>query len=247
MGFKSRKTINKPVATKTAKAPKVKAETGKNKTTLIVIPRPKVSIIKVEVKGLSPLLMKAWSPEAIGKIEAKQGKKAPKNTQLPPRDIQKEWNSGRYINDKGYDCAKGVHFAKAIAAAALLVDGIPKAYVDKTVYITEEFIPLTFDDAADKRKKKPPRRARKPSTPHLNRTMGKIGSFPNKVAYPIYRPEYRNWSCSFHVEYDETVLSAEQVIALLDRGGFYNGIGEWRPERSGSFGRFQVVKAGHGR
>jgi hypothetical protein len=42
------------------------------------------------------------------------------------------------------------------------------------------------------------------------------------------------------IKFNTSAISAEQVANLLNVAGFGVGIGEWRPERNGSYGRFHV-------
>jgi hypothetical protein len=35
-------------------------------------------------------------------------------------------------------------------------------------------------------------------------------------------------------------ITPEQIMNLLNYGGFANGVGEWRPSRDGSFGTYHV-------
>jgi hypothetical protein len=46
---------------------------------------------------------------------------------------------------------------------------------------------------------------------------------------------------SFTIQFNANVISAEQIVNLLTLAGFGVGVGEWRPERNGSFGRFHVA------
>ena len=39
----------------------------------------------------------------------------------------------------------------------------------------------------------------------------------------------------------ENYRTLEQIVNLINLGGFTCGIGEWRPEKDGSFGTYQVV------
>lgn len=55
-----------------------------------------------------------------------------------------------------------------------------------------------------------------------------------------YRPEYTDWSVDLTIEYNSNVLQAEQVLNLIRLAGFSVGICEWRPEKNGDFGRFDI-------
>lgn len=55
-----------------------------------------------------------------------------------------------------------------------------------------------------------------------------------------YRGEFKEWEATFTVKYNAGVFSAEQIINLLNLGGFACGIGEWRPEKGGSYGMYHV-------
>lgn len=57
-----------------------------------------------------------------------------------------------------------------------------------------------------------------------------------------YRPEYKTWRAKLTIRYNSAKISAEQLAQLIDAAGFGVGIGEWRPERSGNFGMFQLMK-----
>ena len=55
-----------------------------------------------------------------------------------------------------------------------------------------------------------------------------------------YRGEFPKWSIDLPITYNARIVSAEQLVAMLDAGGFGTGIGEWRTEKDGQFGRFHV-------
>jgi hypothetical protein len=43
------------------------------------------------------------------------------------------------------------------------------------------------------------------------------------------------------IEYNESgSMTLEQIINCINAGGYSTGIGEWRPEKDGIFGRFHV-------
>ena len=55
-----------------------------------------------------------------------------------------------------------------------------------------------------------------------------------------YRGEFKEWQTTFVVKYNSSVTSPEIIVNLFSLAGFAVGIGEWRPEKSGSFGMFHV-------
>lgn len=57
-----------------------------------------------------------------------------------------------------------------------------------------------------------------------------------------HRPRSDEWRIEFGLEIDETVLPAETIHQLLVEGGTRIGIGDYRPEKGGPFGRFQVTR-----
>lgn len=56
-----------------------------------------------------------------------------------------------------------------------------------------------------------------------------------------HRPRYDNWSATFSIRVNETILPPEFVQTLLTEGGQQIGIGDYRPEKGGPFGTFQIV------
>jgi len=56
-----------------------------------------------------------------------------------------------------------------------------------------------------------------------------------------HRPRHNNWSVRFAIEIDETILEESFVHQLMVEGGSQLGIGDFRVEKGGSFGRFRVT------
>ena len=51
------------------------------------------------------------------------------------------------------------------------------------------------------------------------------------------------WSCEFEVDTDPELVDAGQLERWLDIGGRRIGLGDWRPEKSGQYRRFEVESA----
>ena len=63
----------------------------------------------------------------------------------------------------------------------------------------------------------------------------------NRTADLRYRGEFDEWYMDLKIQYNKNgPVTLEQIINLINLGGFCCGIGEWRPERDGNYGMFQV-------
>jgi len=56
-----------------------------------------------------------------------------------------------------------------------------------------------------------------------------------------HRPRLDQWAAEFTLEVDEEMLDGSFVQQLLQEGGRKLGLGDFRPEKGGPFGRFQVT------
>ena len=48
------------------------------------------------------------------------------------------------------------------------------------------------------------------------------------------------WSCTFTVDADDELVDQDHLARWLDIGGRRIGLGDWRPEKSGEYGRFSI-------
>ena len=194
----------------------------------IEIPPIRMATVLLEIEGISPLIINALSHGVAEALEEGQfGKaKGPKEK----RDRQREFNEARYLDEDGKDCIRGDSLKHALAGAALLVDGVTRTLAEKIVYVQEDMIPIKF----------------KGKLPKMRRDFVRVGGKAGRGSGTLmtrYRPQYHPWSCTFHVDYDMDLLSAEQIINLANRAGYQGGLGEMRPSKSGgNFGRFRVVR-----
>ena len=54
------------------------------------------------------------------------------------------------------------------------------------------------------------------------------------------RARFDEWAATIRVDVDPELVDREQLLTWLDIGGRRIGVGNWRPEKSGQFGRFEV-------
>lgn len=56
------------------------------------------------------------------------------------------------------------------------------------------------------------------------------------------RPMWANWFMNVALEVDRAVLDRGTVAQLLALAGRFPGVGDYRPEKGGAFGRFKVIE-----
>jgi len=56
-----------------------------------------------------------------------------------------------------------------------------------------------------------------------------------------YRPKIEEWRARIPMEIDTDIIPVDQVHQLLEDAGRRQGVGDFRPEKRGPFGRFQIT------
>lgn len=80
----------------------------------------------------------------------------------------------------------------------------------------------------------------KGSAPEMREDMVRVGG-QSKSADLRYRGEFKNWYCDMTLEYNASgEMTLEQILNVINAGGYVCGAGEWRPEKDGDFGRFHI-------
>lgn len=185
-----------------------------------------IGILDVTIKGTSPLIVHAWSQKALREMltsqqmTKEQKKKAKENRAA--KDPDAEFEGAKYVVD-GKDCFRTIAVKKAMVDAGYAL-GISRAVVRQAVFIEGDHFPIQFK-RCEKRE-----------------DTVKVGPFTNRQADLRYRPEYSDWSADLRLRYREDMVDEAQLLALLQSAGFSIGIGEWRPQKDGQFGTFEVVK-----
>ena len=202
---------------------------------VITIPALDIRTATVKIVGDSPLIMHEWSEKAKKEILDKQMKKA-KSKGHDAKDPFADFVSSMYWLDgepenktpEGFAAAleDGARFGfpstavKAAAVAAAYRAGITKNMVSMNgaFHIPGEFVEIHGE-------------------PVMREDMVKIAMGTADIRY---RGEFPEWWSSFTVRYNAAVLSLEQLINMINMGGFACGLGEWRAEKGGTFGAFHV-------
>jgi hypothetical protein len=174
------------------------------------------------------LIVHRWSEKAMKEMLANQQmNKAEKNLakqNRAPKNPEEEFQGARYHWDKkDWFPANGIKKAMVSAGYAL---GIPRAIIQRSVFVIGD----SRRDYVEIKYKKLVKRE----------DAVQVGPFGKRTADLRYRPEYQNWSAFLRIKYRTDTITAEQVVMLLKNAGFSIGIGEWRPEKGGQAGTFEV-------
>lgn len=111
-----------------------------------------------------------------------------------------------------------VAFKAAAVDSCSHIDGVTKVEARGAFHIDSEFVVIR-------------------GIPEMREDMVRVGMGTADIRY---RGEFKKWSTTFRLRYNANVLSDEQIINLFNTAGFAIGVGEWRPQKDGSFGMFHV-------
>lgn len=80
----------------------------------------------------------------------------------------------------------------------------------------------------------------KGDSPLCREDMVRIG---NGSADIRYRAIFANWYCDMILEYNESgAMKLNDILSCIEAGGYVTGVGEWRPEKDGTFGRYHIER-----
>ena len=188
----------------------------------IVIEKPTLETVQVCMIGDSPLICHAWSQKAKQEMLAKQMKQA--NKAKEAKNPEQDFLDSLYPMPDGSPTEYGfpaVAFKSAAVAACRVIDGLKMTEVRAMFHIDMELVPIFGE-------------------PTPREDMVRLGG---KTADIRYRGQFDPWYTVFPIKYNADAVSLEQVLNLIEIGGFSNGVGEWRPERNGQFGRFHIANS----
>lgn len=182
----------------------------------INLPELKIDQMEIDLVGDSPLICHAWSEKAKRMMLDKQMKKAKPAKEA--KDPDADFKSSLYIMDTGRYGFPAVAFKAAAVDACSSVDGITKVQARGAFHIVGDLIEITGE-------------------PNPREDMVRVGMGTADIRY---RAEFREWRVRVRIRFNAGVLSAEQIVNLFNTAGFAVGVGDWRPQKDGSFGMFHV-------
>lgn len=180
--------------------------------------------VTMRINGLSPLIQHQWGEKALGMMRDKHAGKKTKTRDV--RDPEQEGREAAYTTDDGKYGVPAMAVKSAVIAAAHKDIGVEKTLVRKALFLvckdSRKVIEMDCDD------------------PVITEDPVRVGQGSADLRY---RPYFHRWSVVMTWEIDAELLRVEDLLNLIDRAGFGVGIGEWRPEKGGEYGRFEVDRS----
>lgn len=209
--------------------------TTKKETEIIAIPAIDIRNATITLKGDSPLIVHKWSEKAKKMMLDKQMKVATSKGHDAKDPFADFVDTIYFLSGKPESAtpeafeealSNGARFGfpsvgvKASAVSAGFRAGVTKNLVSMNgaFHIDEEYVEIK-------------------GVPQIREDMVRVGMGTADIRY---RAEFPEWSTTFVVKYNAGVISLAQLCNLFNLGGFAVGIGEWRPEKGGTYGRYHV-------
>lgn len=183
---------------------------------VIELPKLEIRIMDIKIVGDSPLICHAWSHKAKQEMLDKQMKKA--KQAKTAKDPQRDYEESLYPHPEGGYGFPAVAFKAAAVDACSHVANITKVEARGSFHILGEMVKID-------------------GKPEPREDMVRVGMGTADIRY---RGEFKKWSANLRVRYNSSVITPEQIMNLFNTAGFAIGVGEWRPQRDGSYGMFHV-------
>lgn len=179
----------------------------------------------VPIVGTSPLIVHRFSEKAKKQmLDNMQGRKSPKTAKNPDAEYEAAF----------YRLADGDYGFPALAFKAATVGGA-RFYSGVTMTALKQFMFMHGEAGDDGRAL-----IRIEGTPKMREDVVTVGRNGSDLRY---RPQFSTWHAMLTVRYVTSALTRGSVLSLIDAGGMGVGVGEWRPEKDGDFGTYQVDPA----
>lgn len=222
------------------------------KTTNIEIRPLELETVEVTIVGTTPLIVHAWDEKAKREmLEKQQGKKtsAKHAIKIPVNDFMASlyWLTEKPEPGESDEDAEEI-WENAVANGAKFgfpVTGIKQsiisgAYRGGLDVKQTELRGTFFLSGATEASTNDIAEIISPEPPIMREDMVRVGGM-SKSADIRYRAEFPVWEIPMRLKYFKNgKYTLEQILSMFSYGGFCCGIGEWRPERDGQLGMYQL-------
>jgi hypothetical protein len=206
------------------KLPKFEVPTIETPTKLLALD---MKTILVNLEGITPFICHNWDEKNIKKMQEKHAGTASKGREK--RNPIAEYEAAYYRLPDGRPGMKLIAFKNA---AVTSVTSLGKEFTK--VGARQAFFILRDKDGGELT----PIYYPEDTPPYMRTDTVPVGMGGTDLRY---RPEFLRWGVTLAIEFNSRAISQDQLVNLINLGGFSVGVGEWRPEKNGDHGRFKVV------
>lgn len=170
----------------------------------------------LRIVGDSELITHAWSEKAKKEMRDKQMGRA--SNQKAPKVPEEDYDGAFYRMPDGSPAIRTIAFKAAAVDAASQIKAMTKVYLRGAFHTMGELVRIN-------------------GTPYMREDMVRVGM---GTADLRYRPGFPEWSVDIRIRFNPRAITLEQLVHLFNQAGFSCGVGEWRPQKDGSYGMFHV-------
>ncbi|HEY6110581.1 MAG TPA: hypothetical protein VIV56_16885 [Gemmatimonadales bacterium] len=213
------KVAKKMTARELATAPE--SATKPAPTPVVKFTVPDIRTVTMDIEGLSPLMVHAWSKKARDQLRNAGALGEPKTRRRPPRDPQGDFKGSLYHHPDGGYGFPAAAFKQAMVGACRHLDGLTMTQARTLFVVMGDLVKL---------------QAPKPT---MDERMVRVS---NGMPDIRYRGVFWPWRTQIKIRYNAGAVSLEQLANLAVLAGEFIGVGELRPEKgAGSHGRFKIA------
>jgi hypothetical protein len=194
------------------------------KKSTVEIKQFEIREVTIPITGMSPLIVNKFSNKAIQMILNKQTNVA-KNKKHDVKDPQADFENAKHYSTQGWEGFPAAGFKAAMIRGAKMIGMVMKD--------TQTSFFIKADDEETQL-------TRIYGESRMRQDMVRVGMGAADIRF---RPEYVQWSANLTIEFNEGVLSLDQVYQLVKAAGYGCGVGEMRPEKGKfNYGRFVLAQ-----
>ena len=186
----------------------------------ISIPAIRRQRMRLTLIGDSGLISHKWSDKAKKEMLDKQMKAA--KTAKAAKDPERDYRESLYEHPEGGYGFPCVAFKAAAVGACRFTDGMKMTEARGAFHVDGELAKIE-------------------GQPTMREDMVRVGMGTADIRY---RGEFKAWRTTLEITYNADAIAPGQIANLFNLAGFGVGVGEWRPEKDGSYGRFHVAGEG---
>lgn len=206
------------------------------KSVTINLPEIKLERHQLFLIGNAPLIVHAFPEKARKEMLAKQMKTAKGGRDA--RDPYAEVEAARYPLPDGRDGFPAVGFKAAAVTACTALSDVTKVAARQAFRV--EGVPMNTGGAIEGSFIRTALVPLVAHTPTIREDVVRL-SGPSRAAEVRYRPEYSTWGVELDVMLNPQVVSIGQLATMFQAAGHGVGVGDYRPERDGDCGTFDLV------